>query len=98
VAVASCEVLRTSAVQIARDRQRLEKNLGHDDGAAEIEHDAAVVEIGQRARKPLEVAMTRCPERGAVGARMLVDDFGTDRRVYGDRHVELRAREQYGDV
>src|SRR6185369_16631441 len=39
------EVARTSIVQIAGDRERLEKHLRHDHRAAEVEHDAAVVQV-----------------------------------------------------
>src|SRR2546430_5252050 len=39
-------------------------------------------------RSPLEIAMARCPERGAIRAGMLVNDIGPDRGV--DRHGEDR--------
>jgi hypothetical protein len=47
VEIAGREVGGFAVVQIARDRQRLQKYLGHDHGAAEIENDAAVLESGQ---------------------------------------------------
>src|SRR5690242_3329378 len=50
------EVARLSAAEVARDRQRLEKDFRHDDRAAEVQHDAAVVEIGERRGETTKVA------------------------------------------
>ena len=33
------------AVDVSRDGERLEEDLGHDHGAAEVEHDTALVQI-----------------------------------------------------
>ena len=43
VEVAGSKRGRFSAVEIARDRQRLEENFRHDHRAAEVQDDAAVV-------------------------------------------------------
>ncbi len=59
IAITGGEVLRFPPVQVARDGQRLEKHLGHDDGAAEVQNHAAVIEIGEAAGEPFEVAVTR---------------------------------------
>src|SRR5881392_428820 len=78
VAVARGEVLRLPAIQIARDGQGLEEHLRHDDGAAQVENDAAVIERGEGPGESLEVAVARGAEYRAVGRRVLVNDFGTD--------------------
>src|SRR3954462_8921632 len=95
VAVACGEVRGTAAVEVARDRQRFEEYLGHDDGAAEIQHDAPVMQIGQRAGEAFEIAVTGGAECGAVGAGMLVNDFSPDSRMHGHRHTQLRTGEQH---
>src|SRR2546425_8331878 len=95
VAVARGEVLRTPAVQIARDRQCLDKHLRHHDRAAEIQDDAAVVEIRQHTGESLEIAMARGADRTAVGGWMLMHDLCPDRRVHRDRDAQLGAGEQY---
>src|SRR5256885_6440414 len=81
VAIACREILGTAAIQVARDRERLEKHLGHDDRTPQIQHDAAVVQIGQHSRQALEVAVTGFPDRRAVRRWMLMDDYGADRSV-----------------
>src|SRR5882672_5484159 len=98
VAVARGEVLGASTVQIAGDGQRLEEHLRHDHGAAEVQHDTAVIEVRQRARQAFEITMARRADRPPVGGGMLMNDLRADRRVDGDRHAELRAGNQYRHV
>ena len=63
------------SLQVARDGERLEEDFGHDDRAADVEHDAAVLQRRQRRRQPAEVAQARVANGGAVGGRVLVDDL-----------------------
>ena len=51
--------------EIARDGQRLEENLGHDDGAADVQHDAAL-ELRADGGECLEIAIGRFAEHRAV--------------------------------
>src|SRR5437899_4895160 len=59
VEIAGRKVGGFAVVQIARDRQRLQKYLGHYHGAAEVENDTAVLERGQRRGETVKIAMTR---------------------------------------
>src|SRR5690348_2836761 len=75
VEIAGNKVARAAVVEVARDRERLEKDLGHDHGTPEIERDSAVVERGERGGQATEVAVARVTDRGAVRGRMLMDDL-----------------------
>src|SRR5512143_84508 len=85
VAVARGEPGGPAVVQIASDGQRLEKYLRHHDGAAEIQHHAAVVEVRQAARQPLEVPVAGSADDGPVRRGMLVDDLRAECGVDGHR-------------
>ena len=99
VEVAAREAVRTAiAAEVARDGERLEEDLGHDHRAAEVEHDAAVVEADDRVREPAEVAMAGVADRGTVGGRMLVDDLGAERGVHGDGHAEPMGVEDHREL
>src|SRR5213076_480474 len=82
VAVARGEVLRLPTTQIACDGQGLEEHFGHDDGAAQVQDEAAVIERGKGPGESLEVAVARSAEYRAVGRRVLVNDFGADGGVH----------------
>src|SRR5437762_10625772 len=68
------EVLRPAIVEITRDRKRLEKDFGHDHGAAEVEDDTAVIQVGARCGEAAEIAMARVADRRAVCCWMLMND------------------------
>ena len=89
VTVASHESRRLAAAQVARDGEGLEEDLGHHHRAAEIQHDPAVVERGERCGEPLEIAVARGAERRAIGRGMLVDDVGAERGVHRDRDAPV---------
>src|SRR2546426_5585547 len=55
VAVAGGERGRLPGVEVARHRERLQEHLRHDDGAAEVQHYAAVVERRQDSGEAPEV-------------------------------------------
>src|SRR3954468_4033493 len=74
VAIARREILGTGAIQVPCDRQRLEKHLGHDDCAPQMQYHAALVQIGQDSRESLEVTVTGFPDGRAVRGGMLMDD------------------------
>src|SRR6478736_7726102 len=93
VKVGRDEVTRAAVVQIARDGEGLEKNLGHDHGAAQVQHDAAVVNVGERRREAAKIAVTRVADRGAVRRRVLVNDLGAQRRVDGRGNSQLHGGE-----
>src|SRR3954470_16417910 len=92
------EILRASLVQIARDGERLEENLGHDHGAAEVEHHTAILEVAQPMREAAEVSMARVPDGGTARGWMLMDDLGADRRVHRDWHAESPRVQQDGQL
>src|SRR6266446_8489144 len=72
VAIACSKVLRPPAVEVARNRERLEENLGHHDGAAEIQHHTTIVETRQDGGEPFEIAVAGSADGSAVGGRMLM--------------------------
>src|SRR5687767_6942059 len=59
VEVTRHEVLWPALVKIARDSQRLEEYLRHDDRAAEVQYDPAIVQRTEAVREPAKVAVTR---------------------------------------
>ena len=68
--------------QILRDGERLEKNFGQKDRAADIEVDAAVPEIcDYRGQEPeVGVGSFAAPGSRSISGRMLVDDVRADER------------------
>src|SRR4051794_37936901 len=92
------EILRAALIQIARDRQRLQENLRHYHRTAEVEHDAAVVEIGERRREASEIAMARVADRRATGRRVLMDDLGAERRMDACCDAETVRVQQYREI
>ncbi len=95
VEVAGRERGGLSRVQVSRDGERLEKNLRHDHRASQIEHDAAIVQRGQRRGETPEIAVARLPDRGAVRGRMLVDDLGTEGGVNAGRNPAAVRAQKY---
>src|ERR1700694_357650 len=84
VEVATDESVRPAASrEIARDGERLEKDLGHDDRATEVEDDAAIVQSGDRVRQSPEIAVTRVADRRSIRRRLLMNDLGTEGSVHG---------------
>src|SRR4029079_7400450 len=88
------EIPRFSGVEIPRDRERLEKDLGHDHRAAEVEHDTTVVDLRERRGEATEVAVARVTDRGAIGLGMLVNDLGAECGVDGRRYPEAKGVEE----
>src|SRR5688500_2656555 len=79
------EPRRLTGVQVPRDRQRLQENFRHDDGAAQVEHYASFVKRGKRGGETPEVAVTGLANCGPARRWMLMDDFSADRGVDGAR-------------
>src|SRR5512135_1821565 len=96
VAVARGEPGGPAAVEVAGDAQGLEKYFRHHDRAAQVQHHATVVQVRQTPRQPLEVAVARGADDGAVRRGVLVNDLRTERGV--DRHgdVPLGTGDEYG--
>jgi hypothetical protein len=94
VQIARREINRLGRIQIPRDRQRLQENLRHDDRAAEVEDDSAIVELGQRRSKTSEIPVARVADCGSVRRGMLMDDLGAECRVNGAGNTESLSREQ----
>ena len=88
VEIAGREGRRLSIVQVSRDGERLQKHLGHDDRAAQIEDYASIVESGERRREPPEIAVAGVADCGAVRGGVLVYDLGTEGRVDCARNSE----------
>src|ERR1700722_19753214 len=63
--------------EVAGDRERLEKNLGHDDGGSDIQHNAAL-KLRDNRGKLLEVDVARFAEHAAVRRRVLMNDVRAD--------------------
>src|SRR4051812_9880278 len=66
------KTLRAAVAEIARDRQRLEEHLRHDDGAAKVQHCATIVNREQRMGEPAKIAMARVADGSAITRRMLM--------------------------
>jgi hypothetical protein len=98
VQIARREIDRLGRVQIPRDRQGFKENLRHDDGAAEVENDAAVMQLRERRGKASEVAVTRVADCSTIRRRMLVDDFGAQCCVDGAGNPEPLSRDQEGHL
>src|SRR5439155_25464225 len=88
------EILRTSVVEVPRDRERLEKHLWHDHRAAEIEHYAAAVERQERGREATKVSVAGISDSSAARRGVLMDYLGADGRVHGCRAADRLRREQ----
>src|SRR5689334_6534130 len=88
------KILRAPFVQIARDRQRFEEHLRHDDGAADVQDDAAIVDRRKRGGESPEIAVTRVANGGAVRRWMLVNDLGADGGVDSHCDAESKSLEQ----
>ena len=98
VEIAGREARRLSLVQIARDRECLEKYLGHDDSAAEVEDHSSVVERGQRCGEAAEIAVARVSDCGAIRCGMLVDDFGPEGRVDSAGNSQSLSRQEHLEI
>src|SRR5256885_6311357 len=96
VEVAGSEVGGFSAVEVARDRERLEENLRHDDRAAEVEHDTPVVKARQGRGQSAKVAVAGVTNRSATGRWVLMNDFSPERGVHGAGNSEIGSGKQYG--
>src|SRR2546423_7039639 len=92
IQIASREAGRFAIIQIARDRERFQENLGHYHRAAQVEHDTSIVERRQRCSEPTEIAMARIADCGAIRSRVLMDDFGAKRGVHGAGNSESISR------
>src|SRR5258708_36864807 len=88
------EVLGPARIQGPCDRDGFEEQLGHDHRAAEIEHDAAVVDRYERVGQPAKVAVARVAYGGSVRSGMLMDDLGAERRMNCCGHAECVCGEQ----
>src|SRR5215475_2776483 len=77
--------------QVAREVERLDEDLGEDDGRAEIQVDAPA-EPRDDGREETEIPQAPRTDRRAVGARMHVDDVRADRDVNRRRDVRRRGR------
>jgi len=88
VEIARRESGRLTAVEIARNRQGFEKNLGHYHRASQIQHDAAVVQRRERRGQSAKIAVTGVPDRGATRRRVLMNDLGAERGVNGAGNSE----------
>src|SRR6266513_4821967 len=88
VEVAGCESGRLAVVEVSRDRQRLEKNLRHYHGAAEVENDTPVLQRRKRCGETAEIPVAGVADRGAIGGWMLMNYLGAQRRVHGAGDAE----------
>src|ERR1017187_2224386 len=68
--------------EVAGDRERLEKNLGHDDGRTDIQ-DNATFELGDDGGELLKIKVRRFAEYAAICRRVLMDDVRADGNVDG---------------
>src|SRR6476659_9439020 len=66
VEIASGEVCGFAGVEIARDRQCLQEDLGHYHRTPEIQHHSAVVKLRQRRSEATEIAVARVTNRGPI--------------------------------
>src|SRR5688500_2697818 len=98
VQITGCKTRRLPRMQIARNRQRLEKYLGHDDSAAEVEHDTAIVEVGEGRCEAAEIAVAGIANRGSVRSRMLVNYLRADRRVNSTGNGSAPGREHHREL
>src|SRR4051812_8273152 len=92
------EVPRTARAEVASDRQRFEKDLGHDHGASEVQYDTAVVQIGECGGEASKNAMARVADRGATRRRMLMNDLGAECRVHGGWNSATIRREEHREL
>ena len=79
------------AVDIAGHGNGFEENFGACDGGADVEDDAAFVEVGDVLGIDEEVSTGAASFCGAVEIRMLVDDVGADAHVDSEGDVVLMA-------
>src|SRR5215471_1588928 len=68
--------------EVARQVESLEKDLGHDHGGAEIQHDAAREGTGYRGES-MEVIHGRGANRATIGGWMHMRDVRAERDVHG---------------
>ena len=79
--------------EVPRDRDRLQEDLGHDHGTADVQPDSSRHSRDERAERA-EVGEGRLPERGPIECRTHVDDIGTDGDVDSQWHVPRVGRRQ----
>src|SRR5687768_12222107 len=84
VEIAGGEPGRLSIVQVARDRERLEKHFRHYHRATEVEDYAPVVKCGQRRGEPPEIPVARVSDSRAVGGGVLVNDLRAESGMDGE--------------
>ena len=83
--------------QVAGDGDGLEEDLGHDDGAAQVEPDPAF-EAGDQAAEDAEVVQGGPAHRGAVEPGGHVHDVGADGHVDRRRHARPPGGDQQAGV
>src|SRR5687767_2704435 len=75
--------------EVADDGDGLEENLRQDDGGAEVEVDAAVIQLLDKGAEQAKILQRRLPQAGAVSVPVHVNNIGADGDVSSQRHTSL---------